>query len=235
MKTTQITPNLLLLTRFGLVNCYLVREADGFTLVDTTVGGGASGILAAAKAAGAPIRRILLTHAHGDHVGSVDALVAQLPGVELLISARDNRPLHKDLSLDSAEPQAKLRGTYPGTRSTPTRLLHEGDLVGSLRAIATPGHTPGHLCFLDQRDGTLLAGDALVTIGGTLRIVSDSPWYFPLPQLGTWHAPTALASAGRLRDLSSTPPITRFAPGHGAVLPGGTRELTTALDRASRT
>jgi glyoxylase-like metal-dependent hydrolase (beta-lactamase superfamily II) len=38
-----------------------------------------------------PIRRIVLTHAHFDHVGSLDALARALPGVEVLISARDVR------------------------------------------------------------------------------------------------------------------------------------------------
>ena len=43
-------------------------------------------ILGAAEALAAPIRRIALTHGHGDHIGSLDALAAALPGVEVLIS-----------------------------------------------------------------------------------------------------------------------------------------------------
>ena len=234
MTTKQVTPHLIQLVRFGLVNCYLVREDDGFTLVDTGLPGAAKDILSAAAATGAFLRRILLTHAHGDHVGSVDALAGSTPGVELLISTRESRLLHRDLSLDAGEPKAKIRGSLPGTKTSPTRLLDEGDRIGSLRAIATPGHTPGHLCFLDERDGTLLAGDALVTIGGSLRVVSDAPWFFPLPQTATWHAPTAVASVARLAALSTHRPIARFAPGHGPVLAGSTRELATALERAAR-
>ena len=41
MKTTTVTPNLIQLTRLGFVNAFLVREDDGFTLVDTTTGGAA--------------------------------------------------------------------------------------------------------------------------------------------------------------------------------------------------
>ena len=60
------------LTRLDLVNCYLVREVDGLTLIDTNLPGSAKGIIDAAAEADAPIRRILLTHAHTDHIGSVD-------------------------------------------------------------------------------------------------------------------------------------------------------------------
>ena len=64
MKTTPVTDNLTQLTRLHLVNAFLVREDDGFTLVDTTLGRGAGALIAAARAAGAPIRRIALTHGH---------------------------------------------------------------------------------------------------------------------------------------------------------------------------
>ena len=69
MNTDQLGPNLIQLTRLHFVNAFLVREEDGLTLVDTMTRGSAGALLSAASAAGAPIRRILLTHGHGDHVG----------------------------------------------------------------------------------------------------------------------------------------------------------------------
>ena len=231
MKVTQSTSNLLQLTRLGLVNCYLVREEDGFTLVDAGLPGSADDILIAAAGAGAPLKRILLTHAHGDHVGSLDALAGRHPTVPVGISARDSRLLKKDLSLDPGEPQTKIKGMVPGTVTQPTFLVSEGERCGSLLCVATPGHTPGHFSFLDERDGTLLAGDALVTIGGGLRTAANAPWYFPLPTVATWHKPTAIASVARLLDMPGS--IARVAPGHGPVLNASAKDLAAALDAAA--
>src|SRR5438309_11960952 len=92
MENTAITDNLLQLTRFRFVNAFLVREDDGFTLVDTTLPGGANELIASAQSAGGPIRRIALTHGHGDHVGSLDGLRERLGHeVQVLMGELDAR------------------------------------------------------------------------------------------------------------------------------------------------
>src|SRR5207237_1662572 len=100
MKIIRHSPNLFRLVRIMPINCFLVREDDGFTLVDTNIPGRAQQIIAAARTLNLPIRRILLTHAHQDHVGSLDALASQLPEAEVLIGSREARLLAGDLSLD---------------------------------------------------------------------------------------------------------------------------------------
>ena len=83
MKTTPLNDHLIQLTRYGFVNAYLVREDDGFTLVDTTMPKTGEALIAAAAAAGGRIRRIALTHGHGDHVG--DALdIAEKTGAPVI-------------------------------------------------------------------------------------------------------------------------------------------------------
>jgi glyoxylase-like metal-dependent hydrolase (beta-lactamase superfamily II) len=223
VKTTRHTENLVRLTRLGAVNAFLVVEDDGLTLVDTMLPRSESGILDAARELGRPIVRIALTHAHGDHIGSLDKLAAALPDAEVLISARDERLLRKDKTMDPGEPESKLRGSYPGAKTRPTATFTAGERVGSLEIHAAPGHTPGQVAFLDPRDGTLYCADAYSTLGGVATTARTNP-RFPLPALATWNRPTALETARALRTLDPA----RLAPGHGKVVeaPGA------AMDRA---
>jgi glyoxylase-like metal-dependent hydrolase (beta-lactamase superfamily II) len=215
-------------SRFGMVNCYLVEEEDGLTLIDTMLPGSAKGILASADEHGKPIVRILLTHAHQDHVSSVDALHEALPEAEVIIGERERRLLDKDKSLDPGEPVDKVRGGYPGTKTKPTRTLQPGDTVGSLEAIAAPGHTPGHLAYVDRRDGTMFCGDAYSTLGGVSTCAKVN-WRFPLPYFATWHRPTALETARALRALEPQ----RLAPGHGNVIDSPATAMDAAIAKAA--
>lgn len=227
MKLTQHGKNLWQVTRFAFFNNYLVREADGLTLIDANMNGSQKAILAAAESIGLPITRITLTHAHSDHVGSLDKLAALLPDVEVAFTPRTAEFLQGNLTLRPDEPQAKLRGSFMKRSTRATRLLKPGDMLGSLRVIAAPGHTPDQIAFWDERDGTLIAGDAFQTAAGT-AVSGITRWLFPFPAMATWHLPTALQTAVSLRNLSPT----RLAVGHGRVLENPASHMEQAIQEA---
>ena len=214
MRTTKLSDYITQLTRLGAVNAYLVREEDGFTLVDTMFSGSAKGMVAAAAELGAPIRRVVVTHGHSDHVGSVDGL-REILGAEVpyTVPARDARIIAGDKALEPGEGDRKLRGGWPEVKTEPDVLLAPGERVGSLEAVAAPGHTPGQVAFLDTRDRALICGDAFQTLGGT-TVAGQTNWRFPLVKFATWDPARSLAGARELRALEPT----LLAPGHGRGL-----------------
>ena len=229
MKVTHHSQNLIQLTRLGAFSCYFVREEDGLTLVDTNLSGSAKAILEAARREQLPITRLVLTHAHGDHAGSLDKISELLPGLEIAFTARTARFLEGDLSLAADEPQAKLRGDFVLRKTKPTRLLTPGDRMGSLEVIAAPGHTPDHIAFLDTRDGTLIAGDAFQSQAG-LAVSGTMRWLFPFPAWATWHPLTALETARQLRRLNPS----RLAVGHGKVIEDPAQSMDRAIAEAEQ-
>ena len=225
MRTTPITDNLIQLTRLGLVNAYLVREDDGFTLVDSMLPRSGAGIIAAAESAGVPITRVTFTHAHGDHVGSLDELTEKLgAGVEFSMSDTDARLLAGEKLVEG-----KLTGQWPTVKHVPARHLVPGDRVGSLEVIDAPGHTPGHVAFLDTRDRSLIAGDVFASVGG-LAVSSHLYWKFPLPGYATYDKPRDLQSA---RDLRAMDP-TMLVLGHGPALTAPGAKMDAAIAKATR-
>ena len=225
MKTTQLNDRLIQLTRYGFVNAYLVREDDGFTLVDTTMPRTGDALIAAAAAAGGPIRRIALTHGHGDHVGSVGELKEKLGAdVQVLLPELDARILAGETVVEG-----KLTGSWPKVTWAPDVRLQAGDTVGSLEVVPSPGHSPGHVAFLDTRDRTLIAGDVYTTFG-TTAVSNHFYWRFPLAAMATFDKAQDLASARALRALDPA----LLVVGHGRAVSAPGAAMDAAIARASR-
>jgi glyoxylase-like metal-dependent hydrolase (beta-lactamase superfamily II) len=136
---------------------------------------------------GRKVLAVLLTHAHNDHIGAARA-VAEAAGAPIWLNTED---------------QVLWEQVFPGT--TPDHAISDGAefQVGgaTLRAIHTPGHSPGSTCFHLEAEGTVFTGDTLFNggPGATGRSYSDYP--------------TILAS---IRErLLTLPPETVVRTGHG--------------------
>jgi glyoxylase-like metal-dependent hydrolase (beta-lactamase superfamily II) len=230
MKTLKLDDTLTQLS-FGQpvlpTNCYLVQEADGFTLIDTGLALTSRTLVQVLCDLNTALRRIVLTHGHGDHAAGLDTIHRAFPDAEVIVSKREARLLAGDHSLLPGEPGGKVRGTYPRVKTRPTRLVREGDEVGSLRVLDAAGHTPGQIALFDKRDATLFAGDAFYHVGH-LSVVTEFNWYFPFPYWANWHPPTAQLTAHKLAALEPR----RLAVGHGDVIPNPAQALAAALQNA---
>ncbi len=115
--------------------------------------------LAALAAEGGRVSAIWLTHHHPDHVGGVEAM-RRLLGVPVLA--------HPETALRLA-----ARGiAVDGELADGQRVTLEGPEPFPVRVLYTPGHARGHLCFLDETGGSLIAGDVVAGLG---TIVIDPP------------------------------------------------------------
>lgn len=157
-------------------NAYLVDDG-ALTLVDTGMGFHASALIGGLRDAGFELRdldRILLTHYDMDHVGGL----AAFDGVELTIYAGTvDVPL---VAGDAKPPLSnhkgliqRLGGPLISAPENPVEPLEDGDTVGSFTVYETPGHTPGHVCYVSEGLSAAFLGDLVRETGGRLE---PSPW-----------------------------------------------------------
>lgn len=129
-------------------NCFLVG-ADDVIVVDPGSPYPEEQAALDASLAGRRVREIWATHHHFDHVGGVDHLRAAT-GAPLAAHPATAELLHaRGMRVD--------------------RVLADGEVATAgarrLRAVFTPGHTPGHHCFVDETTGFVMAGDMVAGVG----------------------------------------------------------------------
>lgn len=161
-------------------------------------GGDAEVLLAFLKEKGLEPSRVLLTHAHFDHIGAIPALLAAHPGLPVHVGVGD-KPFfgHPFNANPPAYPSVPPPATLAADLAEGMELSADGLMA---RVLATPGHTPGGVCFYFEGESLLVAGDTLFA-GSAGR--TDFPG---------GSARTLYASLARLKAL---PPETKVVCGHG--------------------
>lgn len=134
------------------------------------------------------LTHIILTHAHFDHVGALEAVHKAHPTA--LFAVGEHEPLDSVYTFYS----------HPNLVIPPVDiLLEEGARIGPFTVIHTPGHTKGSICLYSAKDQLLLSGDTLfcggygrTDLGGSMSDMQTS-----------------------LARLAELPPTTKVLPGHG--------------------
>ena len=161
------------------VNCFLVWDNESSDGIIIDPGEQADLIVSNIDACGFTPKGILLTHGHFDHTAAVETL-----------RAKYNIPLYAGKGEEELLTNASLNGSAmfgaEVSLAMPEHLLEDESplTIGSLefRVLATPGHSPGGVCFLHESEGVLFCGDTLFAQsigrtdlpGGSMQVLMNS-------------------------------------------------------------
>ncbi len=225
----RLGPGLYLLGNQFPSASYVVQTPEGYVLIDTGLKGDAGPVRVQLKQLGLNERRlkaILLTHAHGDHSGGAESL-RKATGATVYAGKEEAKPLRE------GQPAEAFFSTFymPDAEIHPVAVDVELDgdqefTVGDahFRAIATPGHTSGSVCYLMERNGQriLFSGDVIMSLRGDERM-SDPTLREPLGTYAAHRAPRYRGDAVRflatLQKLKGLPAPDLVLPGHPRMDP----------------
>lgn len=170
MKIDQISDHIWSLKTWMIlpVHVWVVVEEDGVTLVDAGLPLMAKGILKFIERLNAgPLKRIVLTHGHSDHVGAIKRIlkVKTVP----VFAHRIEIPY-----MEGDYPYPGRKKAVATVKKSFIHAFSEDEnknlqTFGSLTPFFTPGHSPGHVAFYHHEDRVLLAGDLFTSKKGKLH------------------------------------------------------------------
>lgn len=164
------------------------------------------------------LARIICTHAHPDHIGGVRELAGERE-VEVLMHPADLDGLTvtlRDAVANRNRGQLIAYFTRHPGEATPVEDGQVLPILGGLRVVHTPGHTPGSICLYAERLKLLFVGDTLQVIRGKVTFAS---------RVFSEDLPLARASVARLAELD----VQTIAFSHYPPLRDGANEVLRAL------
>jgi glyoxylase-like metal-dependent hydrolase (beta-lactamase superfamily II) len=221
-----VVPGIFLLGGLSPSAAYVVETSEGLILVDSGLAPDAGPLRSQMAELGLDWRRvraILLTHAHGDHIGGAGA-IRSMTGATVYAGAGDAAVLR------AGGPREAFFSTFSMPDQTPHPTAIDVELRGGetiavgdvrVRAIASPGHTPGSVCYLVERHGlrSLFAGDVIMMLKGDEppRTEQDKPLGTYSAYLPPRYRGDARESLATLRNLRRLPVPDLVFPGHPAA------------------
>ena len=153
-----IVPGVYTFTGLLLGCIYALESTDGLTLIDAGIGLTAGKVLAQLQASGrqvSDVKRILVTHAHPDHVGGL-AKLQMATGAQVVAHTLE-WPIIADTVSETMRHTAPVRREVQGGETLP-------EVLDGLQVIFTPGHAPGHVCFWQPDRRLLFCGDVVMRL-----------------------------------------------------------------------
>ncbi len=213
----EIIPNVHLIPK-TVANPYLLINPDGLTLIDAGLPGSHRKVLrymASLGYAPADLKRVLITHSDYDHVGGLAAL-KKATGARVYASPVEAQAMAEGHASRPVKPRrlmtkilfGLMAGLFKPARIKVDELLSDGQILpvlGGLRVVETPGHTPGHVSLFAASSGILFCGDSIVSGEEGLRGSSGA---------NNWDQPKADESVRRQAALGAR----ILCSGHGPVV-----------------
>ncbi|AGK95577.1 MBL fold metallo-hydrolase [Clostridium pasteurianum] len=149
------------------------------------------------------VKHILLTHHDIDHIGNA-AILQELTGSDVWASEEDIPVIYGDVERYGFKKYLKY--IFHIKKPKDIKSFTTGQVVNGIEVILTPGHTPGHLCFI--YNDVLFIGDLLENKNGNLR---------PYPKAWNWNNSIMMQSINKICQI----PFKWACPAHGEPIERG--------------